>query len=420
MDSGLYKELTDHGYLIKHKEAKFVKEGAWKVIEPQQLDFVSYYYEWPFGMIKDAALLTLEIQKIALKYNMILKDASAFNIQFVDGRPILIDTLSFEKYEEGKPWVAYKQFVENFLCPLLLMAKTDISLARLGGVFLDGIPVDIAAKILPLSTRLNLSLLIHIYAHASTQKKFSDKKLDEKTKSKKFTKTALKGLVDNLEGVTKKLSWSPSGTQWAEYYEQDHNNYKSESFRHKMDLVLKFIKSAKPKKVWDLGANTGLFSKIAAEYGAKTVAFDIDYGALEKNYQDIVKKEENKNILPLFLDLTNPTPSLGWENKERKSVLERGPVDVVMALALIHHLSIAKNVPFEYLAETFSKIGKYLIIEFVDKKDSQVQILLSTREDIFPNYTRDDFEKTFSGYFKIKEAVEIKGSKRVLYLMESK
>ena len=371
-------------------------------------------------MIKDAALLTLKIQKKAIEYGMSLKDASAFNIQFIKGKPILIDTLSFERYQEGKTWIAYEQFITNFLSPLYLMSKVDVRLGRLASTFIDGVPLEVTSKILPFKARFNLSLFIHIFAHASTQKKYSDKKLDNKIKSKKFTKTALLGLVDNLEGSVKKATWSPTGTQWEDYYEEDKNNYKDESFKHKIELVEKFLKPIKPAMVWDIGANTGMFSKIAAGLGANTIAFDIDYGALEKNYKDIVKGEGVTNILPLFLDMATPTPAIGWENEERQSVFQRGPADAILALAVIHHLAITYKAPFTYQAEAFSKMGKNLIVEFVDREDSQVQLLVTNRDDILEDFTKENFEKAYEEFFKIKQAVPIRGSKRTLYLMERK
>lgn len=424
MSSGLYAALTEKELLVSHTELEdkalqLNSSNGWKIIQPFPIPFVSYWYEWPFEMLKDAALLTLQIQKIAILHGMSLKDASAFNIQFVAGKPIFIDTLSFEKYEEGKPWVAYKQFVEHFLSPLAIMSYVDVRLNRLGNAFLDGVPVDLAAHMLPLKARLNPRLLFHIFAHASAKKKYSNKKLGDKLKERNFGKHALLGLLDNLEGSVKSLTWKKKGTEWEDYYENDHNNYKSASIGHKETLVKKFVEETKAKTVWDLGANTGRFSAIAAETGAYVVAFDIDYGALEKNYRDI-KSSGAQNVLPLFFDMTNPTPSLGWEGRERFSLFERGPADTILALALIHHLAIPHNVPFDLLASAFSRLGRNLIVEFIDKKDSQVQILLANRPDIFPNYTKEDFELSFQKYFKIKKTAAIQGSLRTLYLMERK
>lgn len=420
MGSGLYQELVDKKYLIPHKEITNIKpeNQGWKIIKPESIPFISYSYEWPFSFLKDAALLTLEIQKIALKHGMSLKDASAFNIQVLEGKPILIDTLSFEKYEEGKPWVAYKQFVEHFLCLLSIMSYDDARLGRMSSIFLDGVPVDIAASLLPISAKLKPKLFFHIFAHASSQKRYSNKKMDASKKNKVFSKRALIGLIDSLEGSVKGMKYDPKGTEWEDYYE-DNNNYNSSSHKSKADLVEKYLKIIKPKSVWDMGANTGMFSNIAAKTSANVISFDIDYGALEKGYQSI-KKNNIKNITPLFCDFTNPINSLGWENTERMSLIERGPADAILALALVHHLAIPHNLPFEKIASGFSKIGKNLIVEFIEKSDSQVQILLSSRKDIFDKYTQEEFEISFEKYFSIKEKIKIKDSVRTLYLMERK
>ncbi len=420
--SGLYKKLVSLGYIVSYEEAKVSDasvENAWKVIKPQQIPFISYPYEWCFSMLKDAALLTLQIQKIALEHGMSLKDASAFNIQFFNGKPVHIDTLSFEQYQVGKPWVGYKQFIEHFLSPLSLMEMVDVRLNRLSSVFLDGIPVDLTARLLPLKSRFNISHLIHIFAHAKTQKKFANKKLGKLLEKRAVSLHSLLGMLDDLEHTVKKLKWNPKGTQWEDYYEKTKNNYDSQAMEHKAELVESFLQKTKAKTVWDMGANTGYFSAIAVKTGATVFSFDNDYGALEKNYHDVLKNKE-EHRLPLFCDVTNPTPSVGWENEERVSLLKRAPADTVLALALIHHLAISHNIPFSYLASCFSKMGKYLIIEFIDKQDSQIQILLANREDIFSAYTKQDFEKAFSSYFSIQEVTLINGSERTLYLMKNK
>lgn len=414
MNSGLYKKLTEETLLIPHREINSGEEDYYKIIEPERIEFISYPYEWSFSQLKDAALLTLEIEKTAFEYGMTLKDGSVYNIQFKDGKPLMIDTLSFEKYTEGKPWVAYRQFCQHFLAPLVLMSHKDIRLGQLMRCYIDGIPLDLAGSLLSSFTYLNFPLLTHIHLHGRSIKYYSDKK-DNKSKDVKISKMSFLGLIDNLEEGIKNLKWHPAGTEWADYY--DNTNYTSEAFKNKEIIIKDFLDKIQVSNIWDLGANTGIFSRIAAERGIKTIAFDIDPGAVEQNYLEIRKNNE-KNILPLLMDLTNPSPDTGWENDERKSLLKRGPADGVFALALIHHLAISNNVPMKKIASFFHKICKYLIIEFIPKEDSQVRRLLSSREDIFDNYHKEGFEESFSLYFNIIGISKIKGSERIMYLME--
>lgn len=414
MKSGLYDELVEKGLLVSHSEIDVDNNGAYKIIKPELIKFISYPYEWCFSQYKDAALCTLKIQKIAMKYGMSLKDSSVYNIQFKDSRPIFIDTLSFEKYEEGKPWVAYKQFCQHFFAPLALMSYKDIRLGQLMRVFIDGIPLDLASSLLPSSTKFKFSLLTNIHLHAKTQESYSDKAVD--TKQYKMSKTNFMALIESLESAVKKLEWKISDTEWGDYY--NNTNYSDKAFLCKKSLVEEYLKDTNTKSVWDLGANTGIFSRIASGQGINTIAFDIDPLAVEKNYLQINKNDE-KDILPLILDLTNPSPSIGWANSERDGLMKRKLPDTVFALALIHHLAISNNLPFYKIADFFKNICKYLIIEFVPKSDSQVQKLLSTREDIFDNYDQESFEKEFSKLFTIRKSTKIEGTDRILYLMEA-
>ena len=418
MESGLYDFLVKNDLIVPHVEVDIQSEEkskSYKTIEPEVVPFISYPYEWCFSQLKYAALVTLRIQKIALDYGMSLKDSSAYNIQFRKGKPILIDTLSFEKYREGTPWVAYKQFCQHFLGPLVLMSHTDIRLNQLLRIYIDGIPLDLASVLLPFKTRLNLSLLSHIHLHAATQKKYEDKSIN--SANKKISRTGLMAIIDNLESAVKKLQWKPQGTEWGEYYSD--TNYTEEAVNHKKQFVIECLEIIRPKSVWDMGANTGLYSRLASDRGIPTVAFDIDSAAVEKNYLTCVQNKE-QNILPLLLDLTNPSPGIGWENTERMSILQRGPADMIFALALIHHLAISNNVPLAKIAEFFSKLCNFLIVEFVPKSDSQVQRLLATREDIFSDYTQEVFEYEFKKHFAINRFVKIKGSERILYLLQRK
>jgi len=416
--SGLYEKLVSENLLVPHKEVNIepiLPEKSFKIIEPKQIPFISYPYEWSFSQLKFAALTTLKIEKIAIDFGMTLKDASAYNIQFIDSQPIFIDSLSFEKYNEGQSWKAYKQFCQHFLGPLALMNHTDIGLNQLFRVYIDGIPVNLASKLLPFKTRFMFSLLSHIHLHARSQKHYENKQ--KQIKKIKMSKRSLIGVIESLESGIKKLKLNSMKTEWGNYYSE--TNYSDLSFTEKKKIISTMIESVNPTKVWDLGANTGIFSRISSEKGIFTVAWDIDPFAVEINFLESYKKKEN-NILPLLLDLTNPSSNIGWANVERKSFVDRGPVDLILALAMIHHLVISNNVPLEKLAEFFKQNCQNLIIEFIPKSDSQVQRLLSTREDIFDEYTQQNFEAIFQKHFKIKKSFPIMDSKRIIYLMEKK
>jgi hypothetical protein len=422
VDSGLYDELRDDGLLIPHEEVDVDParpEGAYKVIRPERIPFISYPYEWCFGQLKDAALFTLRAQRKALDREMSLQDASAYNVQWRGGKPILIDTLSFVTYEEGRPWNAYRQFCQHFLAPLALMAYKDVRLGQLARVYIDGVPLDLAASLLPVKARSRPSLAIHIFAHSRSQARHADSEVGPGTASEKhFSRRAFSGVIESLETAVRKLEWDPPASEWSGYYEE-RASYSEESARHKEDLVRTLLQEISPKTVWDLGANVGHYSRIAADAGASTVSFDIDAACVETNYRRVVKDGE-RGVLPLLLDLTNPSPALGWAHAERFSLLERGPVDAVMALALVHHIAIANNVPLERVASFLGDLAAWLIIEFVPKNDPMVQKLLASREDIFPDYTRDGFERAFSTSFSIERNDEVSGSGRVLYLMRGK
>jgi len=418
MASGLYDTLVKDGGLVPHTEeplALAMTEEAYKIIAPEKIPFISYPYEWSFTQLKDAALLTLQIQKKAFEFGMTLKDCTAYNIQFRKGRPVFIDTLSFEKYQEGQLWQPYRQFCQHFLAPLALMSHKDVRLNKLMVTHLDGIPLDLASKLLPGKTRWNFSLLSHIHLHSKAQSHCADKAVN--LTERKMNRMSFQGLVDSLEGAISKLQWEPKGTEWADYYE--NTNYSDDAMKHKMELVGSFLDKIQPDKVWDLGANRGNFSRLSAEKGCPTVAFDIDPAAVEKHYRAL-KKASTLEILPLVLDLTNPSPGIGWNNQERQTVSERGDEVTGLALALIHHLAIGNNLPFSIIAGFFSQTCRHLIIEFVPKEDSQVQKLLASRPDIFPSYNLPDFEKVFERYFVIQEKIPVRQTVRTLYRMERK
>jgi len=422
IDSGLYEKLTQQGMLIPHEEVDpLVNEssGFFRTIRPEPVAYISYPYEWCFSQLKDAAILTLDIQLTALAHGMCLKDASAYNIQFHKGRPVMIDTLSFEKYMEGAPWVAYRQFCQHFLAPLALMSRVDIRLNKLLLAFIDGIPLDLASTLMPRSSWFKAGLLMHLHLHAITQKKYasSTKPTNGKAQKKRhISRMGYTGIVESLRKTVEKLHWKTGGTEWGAYY--DDTNYSEKAFEEKKVFVHQFLLAIQPREVWDLGGNTGVFSRIASEMGVSIISYDVDPAAVEVNYRQVRDGKETL-VLPLLLDMTSPSPGLGWNHDERDSFCQRGPTDCIMALALIHHLAISNNVPFEKIAAFFQNLCRYLIIEFVPREDSQVQRLLSSRADIFQTYDRSNFEAIFSEYFRIINVAQIPDSQRTLYLMQA-
>ena len=417
--TGLYDELSRQGLLIPHQPVALslaATDEAAAVLRPDRVGFISYPYEWCFGQLRDAALLTLDIQERALVRGITLRDASAYNIQFHAGRPIFIDTLSFEPRKEGAPWAAYRQFCEHFVVPLALMSRVDVRLGSLLRSHLEGVPLDLGTRLLGARSWRRLGLLFHVRLHAMAQRRYRDAAAPTAKASRALSVQSLIGLVQSLRGLITGLTWQPRGTEWADY--TTDNNYTAQATASKRELVTAMLRGRGVRTVWDLGANTGEYSRAARAEAEQVIAFDVDPAAVERNYRR-VRAENESRVLPLLMDLTNPSPALGWAHRERLSLEQRGPADALLALALVHHLAIGHNLPLERIAETFARLGRHLIIEFVPKEDSQVQRMLRSRPDIFPRYTREGFEAAFGRSFRIEDARPVAGSERRLYLMTS-
>lgn len=413
----LERSLIEAGRLLPYEHvdvALAATPEAHAVIAPEQIEFVSYPYEWTFGELRDAALLTLDVELDAIRAGWTLKDASAYNVVFRDTRPVLIDSLSFEPLEDDAPWVAYRQFCEQFLGPLALMARRDVRLADLLRADPDGVPLDLAARLLPLRTRFDFGLLSHVHLHARAQARHAADGAAGEARRPRITRSRLEGLIGNLRSTVAGLDWRPAGTEWADYAEG--TSYSDAAAADKDRLVDAFVRLVPGARVWDLGANTGRFSRIAADAGKRVIAFDIDPAAAERHYR-AVRSAGRSDILPLVADMANPGPALGWAGRERRSLLERANGDVVLALALVHHLAISRNVPLGLVLELFAELAPWAIVEFVPKDDSMVRRLLATRRDVFPNYGLDGFRAAATSRFEIVREEPIADSHRVLFLL---
>jgi ribosomal protein L11 methylase PrmA len=422
VSSGLLGSLVRDGQLVSHEECPVAPAapGAYKVLRPALVDVVSYPFEWSFSQLKDAALLTLRVQTRALAQGMTLKDASAYNVQYQDGRPIFIDTLSFERHVAGQGWRAYRQFCQHFLAPLALMSGIDIRLGQLTRVHLDGVPLDLASRLLPLHTWLRPGLAMHLHWHARAQRRYAGVESGGPggaVTAGRVTSVGMLGILQSLEHVIEGLTWEPKGTEWADY--ESTHRYGEAAHAFKRDLVRDWFNLVfpTPRRVIDLGANAGVFSRLVAEQGATVMAVDGDPAAVERNYRRIVA-DATKGLLPLLADLTNLEAGAGWGGEERLPLFSRTRADLALCLALVHHLAIGNNVPLDRLAAWLSTIAPQIIIEFVPKSDPQVQRLLASRQDVFPSYTVEAFEAVCERHFVIRRRQPIAGSERTLYQMQ--
>lgn len=420
LGSGLYDTLIREQLIVPHEEIDThlaYDAAAYKVLQPEIVQFISYPYEWCFSQLKAAALTTLRLQELALLHGMTLKDASAFNIQFHQGRPVLIDTLSFSRLVEGRPWAAYRQFCQHFLAPLALAAYRDPRLLNLTRLHLDGVPVDLAAKLLPARARLNPSLFLHLFCQATARSVARRSSIERGARSRyRFSPAAIGALTASLSATIARLRWTPRGI-WTRYY-QDKESYSQEAFESKKAIVAEFVRAVGPHTAWDLGMNTGFFCGLLLDQapGCFTVGWDSEPECVEAAYAGLEQRRRS-NFLPLCADLTNPSPAIGWNHDERMSLRERGKVDLVQALALIHHLVLGSNLTFARIAEFLASLTTWLVIEFVPKTDPQAQRLLTDRDDVFSDYTEAAFQSSFERFFRIARRVPLVDSPRCLYLM---
>lgn len=425
-DRGLAASLVEDGLLVSHARVPLdlaPLPGAALVIQPRELPLISYPYEWAFSQLREAALLTLEVQRRALAVGMWLRDASAYNVQFDRGRPILIDSLSFEVADLTAPWPAYRQFCKHFLAPLALMAHRDPRCGLMLRDFIDGLPLDLAAGLLPGRTRLG-GLLPHLHLHAGADRRAQRAEMpgaaDAGTstagppRSRPMTLTRHEALLASLKGAVEGLRME-LGSHWLSYTRE--TSYTPGAAASKREIVERMLDAAGGRVVWDLGANVGTYSDLAAGPDRQVVAFDLDPAVVELHWRNL-SAEARESVLPLVMDLTNPSPALGWAHQERRSLLQRGPADVAMALALVHHLAIGNNVPLPRIAELFAQAGRRLIVEFVPREDPMVQQLLASRRDVFTDYSLESFRTAFGERFATLDEVPVADSLRTLLLME--
>ena len=391
--------------------------GEWaSVLEHERIPFISYPYEWTFGMLRDAALLQLDLLLEALEEDLILKDASAYNVQWFGSQPALIDIPSFQRWNVGEPWVGYQQFCQLFLYPLMLTSYRRVPFQPWLRGAIDGITPQSCNQLLSGRDRLRRGVLTHVYLQhkllAATGS--SDKPLRQELKSSTLGKSIITRNATGLKKLVTGLRWATKSSEWSGY--ADANSYSDESVAAKRKFVAGATASRRWPLAWDLGCNTGEYSRLAAEHADYVVAMDGDVLAVEKLYRKL-SREGNTTILPLFVNLADPSGNLGWRGRERRSLPARGKPNLTLCLALIHHMVITANVPLDDFVSWLAELESHLIIEFVTREDAMVKRLLQTKEDIFDDYNLQSFETSIGRRFQIIDQLRLPGGTRVLYFL---
>ncbi len=421
IDSGLYNVLAENKWIIPHKEVKGKKHSntQYLTLNPEKIFPITYPYEWSFSQLKDAALLTLNIQEKSIEYNMSLKDSTPYNIQFIDNKPIFIDTLSFELIaNDDYSWKPYKQFCEMFLSPLCLMSYKDPNMSKLLINFINGIPLNLTTKLLSFKDKIRPSVFTHLVLHNWLSSSV-DKKQKSAKKSKTISKTQHLNIITQLKNFISKLNVLTKNSEWGDYNSETITEKKS-YVSDKEDSVNSFLNNLSFNLAWDIGSNDGYYSRvIAKKYSKEVLSLDIDWKCVENNYK-INQKEQIKNVYPILLDLSNPSPAIGWVNNERSSIYDRiGKPDLICCFAIMHHI-INDNIPISYFIELLAESINYVLIEYIPLSDPKCQKIFSSRGYDFEYPSKDSFESLISKSFKIIKSKTLNETERVLYLLKRK
>jgi SAM-dependent methyltransferase len=398
--------------------------GDWSaVLRHERIPFVSYPYEWSFEMLRDAAKLQLDLTAAALAEDMTTKDATSYNVQFVGSRPTFIDLGSFERLRADEPWYGYRQFCQLFLFPLMIQAYKDLPFQPWLRSAIDGITPADARNAMSRWDIINprrKGTVLHVSLHARADGKHADTERDVKADLKKagFKKEITVNQVRGLRKLVDSLRWKRSESEWSGYSERSH--YTDADLTAKSEFVAD-VTAAQPRDlVLDLGANDGRFSRLALQAGAGyVVAVDHDPLVIDTLYRSL-RDEGNTNILPLTMDLANPSPGTGWRSAERQPFLGRGRPDLVLALAVIHHLAISANVPLgEFLAMIADLCGE-AVVEFPTTDDPMVKRLLrNKREGVHDDYNLESFEREVESRFEVCRRDVLPSGTRVLFHLAS-
>jgi hypothetical protein len=414
-----FADATSSGQIVATDLATERPEGleAWAgVLRHERIPVITYPYEWSFEMLRDAARLQLDLVGQALAQDLTTKDASAYNVQFVGSTPRFIDIGSFERLRPAEPWYGYRQFHMHFLLPLMLQAYRGITFQPLLRADVEGVnPVD-ARRMMSfwdIVSPRKKGTLLHVSLQARAENASSERDVKSELKASGMKKELLVAQIKNLRKLVDRLRLRKAETEWSGYSDRAH--YTDADLRAKEQFVSAVAAAVQPTLAWDLGANDGHFSRLVAEHGAYVIAADGDHEAVDGLYRSL-RAEGDERILPLVLNLADPSPSRGWRSKERQAFTERSRPQLVLALALIHHLVISRNVPMQEFVDFLADAGAQLVVEFPTREDPMVKRLLrNKREGIHDDYTVEAFEAALANRFDVARREELPSGTRICY-----
>jgi len=412
----IFNSLIEKQFLINswevnkniYKELDLDYDHLYKVLEHEKLEYWSYPYEWTFSQLKKAAIFHLDFQLILLENDISLKDASAYNIQFKNNKPIFIDLLSLQKFDESTPWQGHKQFCEEFLNPLVFSSKFNIPFNEIYKGNLNGISNESLVKLLGYKIFLSHTLLINVYLT-----EFLSKSTSRSIKNKKRSyKQSQIYLINNLRNYIIKLRYKKNKTMWSNY--SSNNSYTKVSELEKENILKKYLSKKNPYSLIDIGCNDGKYSIIAKNLNVKKIiALDFDMQCLEK-----INIENNEVITPMYGDLSNMPAGNGWYSKEKKSFMERFKFDFSISFAVIHHLAITKNIPLDQILEFILRLSNRGLIEFIPIEDEMIKQMTELRNKNYDEYNFQNFLDILRQKCKYTEVNDLNDSKRKIIYYE--
>ena len=416
------------GKILEHPEiqAQFRASSGQLVLEHERIPFPGFPYEWPAEMLHAAAELTLDLAQALVEDGLGLKDGTPYNILFRGTEPVFIDVLSFERRHPGDPtWLPYAQFIRTFLLPLLANKHFGLALDQVLITRRDGLEPEevyrwsgalqrVRPPFLPL---VSMPVWLGGRHKQDDTAIYRKKTFDNPEKARFILSSVLNGLRRSLRRVAPAAGKSSA---WTDYM-VSNNNYSADHFAAKQRFVSEALAEFAPRRVLDVGCNTGHFSALAAKSGASVVAIDYDPVVLGDVWRNA--RREKLDILPLVVNLTRPTPATGWRNRECPSFLDRarGSFDAVLMLAVIHHMLVSERVPLAEILDLAAELTTgILVIEFISPEDSMFRRLTRGREDLHRDLNAAGFEALCQRRFEIVRVQHVENSTRWLYLLQKR